>query len=87
MRARRRKTPIQRDERRSEPRAGKQKHEQKRVVEAEKRDSIRRLDAEAGQNRGSALDAPGRIPRSSGLRPRTQGRLARRERRVAFNPV
>ena len=83
----RRKAPIQRDERRSEPRAHKEKHEQKRVIEAQKRDPIRGLDAEPGQARGRALDALGKLRVGQVLARESERRLTRRERRVAFNPV
>ena len=83
----RRKAPIQRDEHCSEPRAGKQKHEQNRVIEAKKRDSIRGLDAGPGQQRGGALDALGQLRVAQVLARESQSRLARRERRMAFDPV
>ena len=83
----RRKPPIQRDEHRSEPRARKQKHEQKRIIEAEKRDPIRGPDAESGQNRRGALDALSEFRVGQILAHESERRLARRERRMALNPV
>jgi hypothetical protein len=84
---RRRKTPIQGNEHRPEPRTRKEQDQQNGIVEPEERNPVPFPDAELRKNRRSPLDALGeiRVRQVGAVKPKR--RLLRRERRVSLDPV